>query len=247
VSSADDRDARAVQKRVGKSITKSRILDSAQQLFARRGPAAVTVRHVAEHAGVTHALVHKYFGSKDDLIKAVVYRADARRSAAAKESPSLKDVYHQLLPQVMTEREHSMMLVRSAMSGAEYVPMADRIKTTSAMIELARRTAASGAAPAPPPDDVDPRVLIGAITSMILGWSAIEDWLWPTTGLDPADKDEVYRQLFEIVDYLADLALVSGEAGATDPVAGGQADPGAQDRAMPGSPMDRPGRARRPA
>jgi TetR/AcrR family transcriptional regulator, repressor for neighboring sulfatase len=219
LSMADDAEPRPVRRRPGKSATASRILDSAQQLFAKRGPAAVSIRQVAEQAGVSHALVHKYFGSKDDLINAVVYRADAQRSAAAEGSPSLKDVYRELLPQVMSERDHSMMLVRSAMSGVEYVPLADRIKTTGALIELARRTAASDAAPAPPPLDIDPRVLIGAITSMILGWSAIEDWLWHITGLDPADKDEVYRQLFEIVDYMADLTLVGDEVDAAGPAA----------------------------
>jgi len=46
---------------------------------------------------------------------------------------------------------------------------------------------------------------------MILGWASVEDWVWPTTGLDPANKDEVHRQLVEIVGYLADLALVKDE------------------------------------
>ena len=229
---------RSVRKRPGKTVTESRILDSAQELFAKHGPAAVSVRQVAQHAGVTHALVHKRFGSKDDLIKAVVYRADARRSTAAQESPSLKDVYRQLLPQVMVERDHSMMLVRSAMSGVEYVPLADRIKTTGAMIELARRTAASGADPEPAPVDVDPRVLIGAITSMILGWAAVEDWLWPTTGLDPADKEEVYRQLFEIVDYMADLVLVGDEAAPADLPVEPQAEPEDQESVDREPPWD---------
>ena len=55
--------------------------------------------------------------------------------------------------------------------------------------------------------DIDPRVLVSAITAMILGWASIEDWVWPTAGIDPAEKDEVYRQLIEIVGYVADLAL----------------------------------------
>ena len=45
---------------------------------------------------------------------------------------------------------------------------------------------------------------------MILGWASVEDWVWPTAGLDPAEKDDVYRQLQEIVGYLADLILVPG-------------------------------------
>ena len=80
------------------------------------------------------------------------------------------------------------------------------------MVALAKKTATSGADPSPPPCDIDPRVLVSAISAMILGWASIEDWVWPTAGLDPAEKDEVYRQLREIVVYLADLALVTGGA-----------------------------------
>jgi AcrR family transcriptional regulator len=210
VASVHVTEARVAGKRPGRSTNSERILDAAQELFAKHGPAAVTVRQVAEKAGVTHALVHKYFGSKDDLIKAVVDRVDVQRAATAMASSSLRDVYQELLPRVMLQRDHSMMLVRSAMEGTEYVSLAERIRTTSAMVALARRTASSGAQPSPPPQDIDPRVLVSAISAMIFGWASIEDWVWPAAGIDPAEKDDVYRQLQEIVGYLADLILVPG-------------------------------------
>jgi len=209
LSSADAIETHSVNRRPGKSVNRSRILDSAQTLFAKHGPRAVTVRQVAQDAGVSHALVHKYFGSKDDLIRAVLDRVDVSRTATARESASLRDAYERLLPQVMTQRDHSMMLVRSAMGGTEYVPLAERITTTSAMVALARKTTASGADPSPAPRDIDPRVLVSSISAMILGWASIEDWIWPAAGIDPAEKDEVYRQLAEIVGYMADLALVA--------------------------------------
>ena len=101
MASVDVTETRVAKKRPGRSTNSERILDSAQELFAKHGPAAVTVRQVAEKAGVTHALVHKYFGSKDDLIKAVVDRVDVKRAATAKASASLRDVYQELLPRVM--------------------------------------------------------------------------------------------------------------------------------------------------
>lgn len=211
MSAEDVTEAQPARKRPGKSVNTSRILDSAQELFAKRGPRAVTVRQVAEHAGVSHALVHKYFGSKDELITAVMQRVDVSRAATARRSESLRDAYQTLFPNVMAQRDHSMMLVRSAMEGAEYVSLTERIQATTAMIALARKTVASGARPSPPPRDIDPRVLVSAITSMVFGWASIEDWVWPTAGLDPADKDEVYRQLLEIVGYVSDLALVANE------------------------------------
>ncbi|MFG2088708.1 MULTISPECIES: TetR/AcrR family transcriptional regulator [unclassified Spirillospora] len=58
-SMIDDRTARAV------------IRDEALRLFALRGPDAVTVRQVAEAAGVSAALVMHHFGSKDVLRESV--------------------------------------------------------------------------------------------------------------------------------------------------------------------------------
>src|SRR5450631_941949 len=52
--------------------TKGRILDSARTLFADVGVDGASVRDVAAGAGVSLAMVHHYFGSKDDLYVACI-------------------------------------------------------------------------------------------------------------------------------------------------------------------------------
>jgi len=54
--------------------TRQRILDSALTLFAQRGHAGSSVRNIAGSAGVSLAMVHHYFGSKDALYNACVDR-----------------------------------------------------------------------------------------------------------------------------------------------------------------------------
>jgi AcrR family transcriptional regulator len=44
------------------------LLAAAVELFAERGPASVSIRDIARHAGVNHGLVHRHFGSRDDLL-----------------------------------------------------------------------------------------------------------------------------------------------------------------------------------
>ncbi len=53
----------------------SRLLDIAQSQFAEHGFAATPVRKLADEAGVNPALVHYYFGSKRELLIAVMDRA----------------------------------------------------------------------------------------------------------------------------------------------------------------------------
>lgn len=60
------------------------ILDAAGALLVERSPLEVTVRDVAERARVNHALVHRHFGTKDQLLRAVlVSRSEAFGRAAA--------------------------------------------------------------------------------------------------------------------------------------------------------------------
>ncbi len=42
---------------------------AARRLFAEHAIRAVSVRDVAKEAGVTHGLVHHYFGTKEQLIR----------------------------------------------------------------------------------------------------------------------------------------------------------------------------------
>ena len=59
------------------------VQDAAVALLAEHGPRDVTVRQVAELAGVNHALIHRHFGTKDGLIRAVVTEESRRLGAAA--------------------------------------------------------------------------------------------------------------------------------------------------------------------
>jgi AcrR family transcriptional regulator len=54
--------------------TKTRVLDSAERLFADRGYSATSVRDITTAASVNLAAVQYHFGSKAALLRAVVIR-----------------------------------------------------------------------------------------------------------------------------------------------------------------------------
>lgn len=57
----------------GTTDTRERILDSARELFAANGFDKTSVRAIATAAGVDSALVHHYFGTKQQLFTAAVH------------------------------------------------------------------------------------------------------------------------------------------------------------------------------
>jgi len=59
-------------RRPGAPDTRAEVLAAARESFAEKGFRGTTIRAVAASAGVDPALVHHYFGSKDDLFVAAL-------------------------------------------------------------------------------------------------------------------------------------------------------------------------------
>ena len=77
----------------------TRILDAAEQLFARHGFYGVSVRAVADHAGVNTALAHYYFRTKLGLFDAVFLR---RAEVINRDRLEAMERYEQALGEHMT-------------------------------------------------------------------------------------------------------------------------------------------------
>ena len=58
--------------------TRTRILDATYRCLVNGGYAALSVREIARDAGVNHALINYYFGTKDRLVIAVLDEANRR-------------------------------------------------------------------------------------------------------------------------------------------------------------------------
>jgi len=54
--------------------TRERILDAAEQLFAARGAAAVSLREINAACGISQGVIHYHFGGRDGLLEALLHR-----------------------------------------------------------------------------------------------------------------------------------------------------------------------------
>ncbi len=193
------------QARRSREATTARILDAAQDLFSHRDPQNVTVREIAQKAGVTHALVHQYVGSKDEILNAVVVREAPSRQKIIAEHPDLREVIPLLVSDVMARRLHTRSVIRTAMDGVDYASLEDRIDTGRMLAELAAREAASGRIRLPEPESMDPGAVMAAVIALVYGWVAVGDWLVDICGLPEDDPAAVQRQLIAIASHLAEL------------------------------------------
>ena len=96
---------------VGRDAVRAELIASALQLFADHGWADVSVRAIADHAGVNHALIFRHFGSKQGLLQAVLLdlthsiaeAATSDRDQPASSAVSERDAYARILARILLE------------------------------------------------------------------------------------------------------------------------------------------------
>lgn len=193
-------DADKVRPRRGRKATSADILDAATELFSEHDYAAVRVRDIAAHAGVTHALVHSYFGTKADLFHAVLTQRENTILAPAAENPDLiKSTSLMLRQGLKYGRSYIRLLVRSAMSGLPYKRATRRFEATERLIKLAEQAAASASPTERAEKDLDPRLVLACVVSLFLGWGAAESWLRPASGLEDMDDAELLDGIERVI------------------------------------------------
>ena len=187
------------RRRGGREQTTAVILDAAEKLFAERGFTAVTVRDIAAEAGVSHALVHRYLGSKQDVYRAMLARReDVILDAAPAEGDLLEATRLMLREAVLHQRSYVRLLAHSALHGLSYERTVGQFAATARLTDLARQIVAEEGE-ARDPDAPDPRFVIASIVAMLLGWSAAREWVLRASDLETMSDDEFVDEFERVV------------------------------------------------
>jgi AcrR family transcriptional regulator len=133
-------------RRPGVSGTREAILDAARRAFTEHGYQHATIRGVADLAGVDPALVHHYFGTKQDLFVAAVQlpvNPVAQLTAVLAEDPEL--VGERLIGVFLAVWDHAtntsplLALVRSAVGDEQAAAMLREFITEEVLGQIAQR------------------------------------------------------------------------------------------------------------
>src|SRR3954467_7631007 len=73
--------ATSVKRPTGREEISDAVLDAAERLFAAAGPNEVSLRAIAQEAGVNYGVVHRHFGTKDELFDRLMQRYAERWTA----------------------------------------------------------------------------------------------------------------------------------------------------------------------
>ncbi len=182
------------------------MLDAAEKLFSARGFADVSIRDIAAAAGYSHALLHRYLGSKDEIYRAVLARNETTIRDAARGSADLHTALSIMLREgQLNHPEYLRLVITSALQGMPFATTKGSFPAMQRLIEIAeQRAAASGAVdPSQPP----PRFVIAVLVALDLGWAAMEDWIVQATDLGEYDRETLIAWLEQAVFCIADGML----------------------------------------
>ena len=123
-SSARGRRSSTARTARNPEATKTQILDAAEEEFARYGLAGARTEPIAANTGVTKAMIHYYFGTKEELYQAVLKRQAALFHSAVEQidvsdlSPeaALKKFLRLAVDYENTQPYHGKVLLHEAMT-----------------------------------------------------------------------------------------------------------------------------------
>jgi TetR/AcrR family transcriptional regulator, repressor for neighboring sulfatase len=175
---------------------------AAASLFAETNPSKVSVRQIAARAGVSHALVHRYLGSKEEILREVLAlnREEADAYWAKKHSSGDVDcAFDASLPPVRYVRTAMRAVLDDVELRAEDVrlPHADRMLELARTKKLARRDTDAG---------FDVRILFSAATAMAAGMAVAEDFFLAQSGLEDAERKDVRAEVSRLIARVMTLS-----------------------------------------
>jgi TetR/AcrR family transcriptional regulator, repressor for neighboring sulfatase len=184
--------------RGGREQTTADILEAAEKLFSERGFTAVTVRDIAAEAGVSHALVHRYVGSKQDVYRAMLARNEGLLAAAAGDHDELLTATSLMLREgLANQRGYVRLIAHSVLHGLSYERTVGRFSATERLVELAQAAAAEGADR--DPNAVDPRFVVASVVALFIGWISAEDWVLRASGLADLSDEQIVDSLERVI------------------------------------------------
>src|SRR5246127_4420364 len=159
----------------GREEVAAAILDAATDLFAERGPAATSIRDIAARSKVNHGLVFRHFGTKEQLVGAVLDRLGADLSDLL-ESGAAPDVLEQALDRQMR------VMARTVLDGYPAEQLQKRFPNVAGLLDAGR----------PRHDtEIGARLAVANALALQFGWRLFAPILRSATGLEDMPEAEI--------------------------------------------------------
>lgn len=196
-----------VKQRESSEAVKDRILKVATELFAKFGVDGVSIRRIAAEAGINHALIIRYFGSKDGLVTEIL-RQRISKLTSTYPAPGQSPVetmagLRQMLLNSMTDIDTMRLIVRLELDGLSPESYVDENSVKAATL-IAKWIQSQQKDEKLPDAKLVSVVIVGALFSLV----SIAPWLMTAVGLPPEDFEKRKEDIMDVI-----MLIIAGAIG----------------------------------
>lgn len=186
----------------GSEAVRAALIEAAAEMLGEVGPRSLSVRDLADRAGVNHGQVHHYFGGKRGLLEAAMRHLGEAHFARVLAQPGDGDYPPPL--SLGEDRAFFRALCQSVMDGdLDLVMSVDADDAVSVPRRVLRRVRARH----PELDDRDVRANFAALAAMQLGWVAFEELMFLHAEVAPEDREAFRERVKHAMQRMIDRAL----------------------------------------
>jgi len=178
----------------GRAEIRRAVLDSAASLFASRGPASVSMRTVADAAGVNYGLIHRHFGTKEVVLGQVVDELGTRLATDLAPVGTIGTA----MDVVERHAEFVRILAFLCLENSEAEALRREHPTIGGIMRRLDAEASPGS---------EIPVRVAAAIALAMGWIVYEPFLRDAVGLDRFEPDDVRRGLHAAAERASALEL----------------------------------------
>ena len=183
----------------GKQQTQLALIDAGIKLFSQRGLKNVSVRQLADEAGVNHSLLFRHFGNKDGLIKAVFAARFEQMGAFNPEQISNGEkMLETSIRAVMQDEQLWRLMTFAALEGEEWILRSipsPYIASTLSQLDKRQKEGSIY-------NGVEAAVLLGSGFALGLGWAVFRKILMSLAGAHDRDFEELRIQVDKLWEDL---------------------------------------------
>jgi TetR/AcrR family transcriptional regulator, repressor for neighboring sulfatase len=169
------------------------VVDVATELFSSHGIGSVSIRQVAAEAGVNPGLVHRYIGSKEDLLRAVF----ANFADQLEHGPNAVTCSPMSPASERLVLSHQRIIAHLILEGYDISEFSTRSPLVGVVLDAIQENTEV--------DDHTARIRTLQVLALGLGWRLFETFLTMATGLGPDDHEEIQEAIRQ-----TNLAIGSG-------------------------------------
>ena len=159
----------------GREEVAAAILEAATDLFAERGPAATSIRDIAARSKVNHGLVFRHFGTKDQLVGAVLDHLGTKLTGLLQSGAS-GDVVERALDRQMR------VMARTVLDGYPAAQLQKRFPNVAGLLDGVR----------PRHDtEIGARLAVANALALQFGWRLFAPILRSATGIEELSDAEL--------------------------------------------------------